>query len=220
MRILVVDDDVEVRELLARALERDGHVVSAVGTLADARKALASDAADVVVLDLSLPDGDGAELCRSLRADASSVPVLMLTAHSEIPTRIRTLDAGADDFLGKPFSVAELRARVRALGRRRAVSPGRLVIERGSLRVDLLARRATRGDRTVSLTGREWAVLEALAQRGGRVMPTHVLLQEAWGEASETGAASLHVIVGRIRKKLGASLVRTVRGEGYALESG
>ena len=215
---MVVDDDVELRALLARALERDGHVVSAVGTLQAAREALAGDAADVVVLDLSLPDGDGAQLCLELRANGSSVPVLMLTAHSEIPTRIRSLDAGADDFLGKPFSVAELRARVRALGRRRTTSPERLVIERGALRVDLLARRATRGERTVSLTGREWAVLEALAQRSGRMMATHTLLQEAWGEVSETGAASLHVIVGRLRKKLDTSLIRTVRGEGYALE--
>lgn len=218
MRILVVDDDVELRELLTRALERDGHIITAVGTLSDARAALTKDAADVIVLDLSLPDGDGAELCVELRANGSSIPVLMLTAHSEIPTRIRSLDAGADDFLGKPFSVAELRARVRALGRRRMASPERLVIVRGELRVDLLARRVTRGERTISLTGREWAVLEALAQRNGRMMATHTLLEEAWGEVSETGAASLHVIVGRIRKKLDNALIRTVRGEGYALE--
>lgn len=219
MRILVVDDDVELRELLVRALERDGHVVSAVGALEDARRSLRSASADVVVLDLALPDGDGAELCRELRRNASGVPVLMLTAHSEIPTRVRSLDAGADDFLGKPFSVAELRARVRALGRRRAASPGKGVIEQGSLRVDLSARKASLAGREVPLTGREWSVLEALAQRSGRVMPTHVLLHEAWGEVSETGAASLHVIVGRIRKKLGASLIRTARGEGYALEA-
>ena len=218
MRILVVDDDVELRELLSRALERDGHVVSAVGTVADARAALDDHEAEVVVLDLSLPDGDGAELCRALRAEATSVPVLMLTAHSEIPTRVRALDAGADDFLGKPFSVAELRARVRALGRRRAAATGPLVLTHGAVRVDLSARRATHGAETIALTGREWAVLEALAHRRGRVMSTQVLLEEAWGEASEAGAASLQVIVGRIRKKLGASLVRTVRGEGYALE--
>lgn len=220
MRVLVVDDDSELRELLARALERDGHVVSAVGTVEAARRALLEDAADVVVLDLSLPDGDGAALCHELRGHAVGVPVLVLTAHSEIPTRVRSLDAGADDFLGKPFSIAELRARVRALGRRRATGAARLVLTRGEVRLDLGARRASIGERAVALTGREWAVLEALAARAGRVMPTHELLREAWGEVSDTGAASLQVIVGRVRKKLGPSFIRTVRGEGYALETG
>lgn len=216
--MLVVDDDVDLRDLLTRALERDGHVVAAAGTLAAARARIAADGADVIVLDLALPDGEGATLCRELRAQASPVPVLMLTAHSEIPTRVRSLDAGADDFLGKPFSVAELRARVRALGRRRASPSGRLVLTRGQVCVDVMARRAREGERDVTLTAREWSVLEVLALRGGRVISSDAILEEAWGEVSEAGAASLHVIVGRIRKKLGASFIRTARGEGYALE--
>lgn len=217
VRVLVVDDDAELRDLLTRALERDGHVVAAAGSLAAARGRL-TDGVDVIVLDLALPDGEGPTLCRELRAQASPVPVLMLTAHTEIPTRVRSLDAGADDFLGKPFSVAELRARVRALGRRRAPTSGRLVLSRGEVRVDVMARRARDGERDVTLTAREWAVLEVLALRGGRVISSEVILEEAWGEVSEAGAASLHVIVGRIRKKLGASFIRTARGEGYALE--
>src|SRR5262245_25685604 len=123
MRLLVVDDDVEVRSLLVRALERDGHVVTAKTTARSALAALRARSFDVVVLDLALPDGNGVELCRSLRALSNVVPVLMLTAHSEVGTRVGSLDAGADDFLGKPFAVAELRARVRALGRRRANLP-------------------------------------------------------------------------------------------------
>lgn len=214
-----MDDDVELRDLLTRALERDGHVVAAVGTLAAARARLATEGADVLVLDLALPDGEGAALCRELRTDASPVPVLMLTAHSEIPTRVRSLDAGADDFLGKPFSIAELRARVRALGRRRAAVSSRLLLCHGEVRVDVMARRAREGERDVTLTAREWAVLEALALRGGRVMSSETLLEEVWGESGESHAASLHVIVARIRKKLGASLIRTARGEGYALEA-
>jgi DNA-binding response OmpR family regulator len=118
MQVLVVDDDFEVRDLLLRTLERDGHHVVAVATTSEARRALSAQSIEVIVLDLALPDGSGIALCSELRATLNAVPVLMLTAHSDVPERVRSLDAGADDFLAKPFAVAELRARVRALGRR------------------------------------------------------------------------------------------------------
>lgn len=218
MRLLIVDDDVEVRHLLVRALERDGHLVTAVASARDARRALGEGTIDLVVLDLALPDGTGVELCRELRRTRAPLPVLMLTAHSEVATRVESLDAGADDFLGKPFAVAELRARVRALGRRRGRSLGAVSIEHGELHVELASRRATRAGVELSLTPREWAILDALAARGGHVVSRSELLEEVWGESTEAAESSLEVLVGRIRRKLGEGVVRTIRGEGYALE--
>lgn len=218
MRILVVDDDADLRDLLRRALEREGHVVLTAGTLAQARRASDAQSADLVVLDLGLPDGSGLELCRELRDAGAGLPILVLTADSEVATRVELLDAGADDFLGKPFAVAELRARVRALGRRRGSAPPRATtIAIDDVRLDIAARRAERGDAPVALTAREWSILEALATRDGRVVGRATLLEETWGEATESAAASLEVLVARIRRKLGADVVRTVRGEGYAL---
>jgi two-component system, OmpR family, response regulator len=219
MRLLVVDDDVEVRDLLARALERDGHVVSAVATIDQAQAVLKSSGVDLIVLDLALPDGDGLSLCRQLRAAQNDVSVLMLTAHSDVTVRVGSLDAGADDFLGKPFAVAELRARVRALGRRRSGPLAKSVIQRASVLLDFSARRASKQGRSIDLTAREWIVLEALAARQGRVVARRELLMESWGEATEATSASLEVLIGRIRRKLGNDPIRTVRGEGYALET-
>lgn len=218
MRLLVVDDDEEVRDLLFRALERDGHVVTAVASAEAARVALRTSLADVVVLDLALPDGSGVDLCRELRAEGNGVPVLMLTAHSEVAMRVGSLDAGADDFLGKPFAVAELRARVRALGRRRGSSARIPPLVRGAVTLDFSARRAERSSKSIDLTAREWIVLEMLAARPSRVVARSDLLEEGWGEATDATAASLEVLIGRIRRKLGSDLVRTIRGEGYSLE--
>jgi two-component system OmpR family response regulator len=219
MRLLVVDDDVEVRELLVRALERDGHVVTAVAAVALARGILRAGGIELVVLDLALPDGSGIELCRELRKSHNGVPVLMLTAHSEVNTRVDSLDAGADDFLAKPFAVAELRARVRALGRRRSLPAGPAPLEHDDLTVDFAQRRVQRKGKTVDLTAREWVVLELLAARPGRLVSRAELLENGWGEVSDAAAASLEVLVGRIRRKLGDGLIRTVRGAGYALET-
>jgi DNA-binding response OmpR family regulator len=220
MRVLVVDDDSEVRDLLMSALTRDGHAVVAVGAARDAREVMLGEGADVMVLDLSLPDATGVELCRSLRADDIAVPILMLTAHSEVAQRIESLDAGVDDFLGKPFAVAELCARVRALSRRRSVSLATPCLERAELKLDFSSRRASRSGSPVQLTGREWALLESLALRRGRVVPRTELLVELWGEATEANSASLDVLVARIRRKLETDVVRTVRHQGYALELG
>lgn len=217
MRLLVVDDDPEVRDLLVRALERDGHVVTAVATAAAARAALAEAPADVVVLDLALPDGNGRALCRELRAQRNAVPILMLTAHSDVPERVGSLEAGADDFLAKPFAVAELRARVHAL-RRRAGATVLPPLVYGTLTLDFSARRASRGQQRIALTAREWVILEALAARSGRVVNRAELLEETWGDATDANAASLEVLIGRIRRKVGEGVIRTIRGTGYSLE--
>lgn len=215
MRVLVIDDEADVRSVVERALRADGHAVATASDLASARDRIV-DGTDLVVLDLRLPDGFGLELCRELRKDGSTVPILLLTALSQVALRVEGLDAGADDFLGKPFAVAELRARVRALGRRGAMPRG-LTWQGDDVVLDLAGRHATRAGQAVAVTAREWAILEILVRRAGRVVPRSDLLESVWGDASETAANSLEVLVGRLRRKLGPDLIRTLRGEGYAL---
>lgn len=215
MRVLIVDDEVELLSVVTRALQQDGHAVRTARDLTAAREE-AAGGADVVVLDLSLPDGLGLTLCRELRAARSQVPILVLTAHSEVARRVEALDAGADDFLAKPFAVAELRARVRALGRRGPLPRG-LNYRQGDLELDFAARHASRSGDEVPVTAREWAILEVLAMRAGRLVPRTELLEGVWGEASESAGGSLEVLVARLRRKLGGDVIRTVRGEGYAL---
>lgn len=218
MRLLVVDDDPEVRDLLVRALKRDRHDVVAVASVAAARASLQQGGIDLVVLDLALPDGNGVDLCRELSHMPHPVPVLMLTARSEVRERVRALDAGADDFLGKPFAVAELRARVRAVGRRALGGHTATLVQRGELEIDFGQRRAARNGAAIALTSREWSILETLALRPGRLVSRSELLERGWGEVTEASAASLEVLIGRIRRKLGNDLIRTLRGEGYSLE--
>lgn len=215
MRVLVVDDEAEVRSVVARALRADGHAVTAAEDLQAARRRVA-EGIDLLVLDLRLADGFGLELCRELRAEGASIPILLLTALSQVALRVEGLDAGADDFLAKPFAVAELRARVRALGRRGALPRG-LTYERDDVRLDFAGRHGTRAGQPIAITSREWSILEVLVRRSGRVVSRSELLESVWGEASETAASSLEVLVGRLRRKLGAELIRTLRGEGYAL---
>ncbi|MCY1017891.1 response regulator transcription factor [Pyxidicoccus sp. MSG2] len=218
MRVLVVDDHQELRALVAQALERDGHVVRQAGDVEQARQALL-DAVDVIVLDIGLPDGSGLSLCRELRADGVQTPILILTAHNRVAERVEGLDAGADDFLGKPFAIAELRARVRAIGRRRERA-STVLVQLGDVVLDFGRREALRAGRAVPVTAREWAILETLAAHGDRVVGRDALLESVWGEVSSGAASSLEVLVGRIRRKLGEDVVRTLRGEGYGLGSG
>lgn len=216
MRVLVVDDHEEVLELVERALVRDAHAVVTARTVSEARARFAAESVELVVLDLGLPDGSGESFCRELRAGDSGPAVLILTAENRVASRVRCLDAGADDYLAKPFAVAELRARVRALSRRtRGRAPKRL--EKGDVELDFAARRALRARKEAPVTAREWAILEILAEHQGRVVPRSELLEQVWQKRGEAEAASLEVLIGRIRRKLGSELVRTVRGEGYAL---
>lgn len=216
MRILVVDDHGEVRRLLQTALGRDGHVVRAAANLAGARAILAESEVDLVVLDLALPDGEGLDLCRELRQAGAGVPILVLTAQSQVSRRVEGFGAGADDFLSKPFAVAELRARVQALGRRGTLPRG-TSYRFADTELDLAGRRATVGGREVPVTAREWSILDLLIRRDGRLVPRDEMLDIVWGEVSDSSNASLDVMIGRIRKKLGEGLIRTIRGEGYVL---
>ncbi|MBL8601673.1 MAG: response regulator transcription factor [Myxococcales bacterium] len=219
MRVLVIEDNLETRELVARALARDGQEVTGA---ADADEALAViDQVDpeVIVLDLGLPGTSGLALCEALRRRGHETPLLVLTAQGAVSCRVACLDAGADDFLAKPFAIAELRARVRALGRRRAL-PKVTVYKTAELVVDVTARRATRHDSVVPLTAREWSVIERFVAARGRVVTRGEILEAVWGDDSEAASASLDVIIARIRRKLGEGFVRTARGAGYIVGDG
>ncbi|RYG79817.1 response regulator transcription factor [bacterium] len=207
---------------MARALASEGHRVDSASSLHTARLAV-DDEPELVILDLGLPDGSGLTLCRELRSQGSTIPILILTAKSQVALRVEGLDAGADDYLAKPFALAELRARVRALGRRAAgssaVQLSGLRQVRGDVVLDFGARQAIRANEAVPITARQWAILEVLASRGGRIVPRTDLLEIVWGDASESSANSLEVLIARLRKKLGADVIRTLRGEGYAFGS-
>jgi two-component system, OmpR family, response regulator len=218
MRILVADDDLETQRLVVRVLREDGHDLKAVGSCAGVNVAVSTAAFDVVVLDVMLPDGSGIELCARLRAVQNQVPILLLTARGEVRDRVTGLEAGADDYLPKPFAVAELRARVKALGRRGPVLRAR-VVTIDALQIDFEARRVRLNGVALALTARELAIIELLAGRHGHIVARDQLIESLWGDAKESVRASVDVLVARIRRKLGvhATLLRTVRGAGYIL---
>ncbi len=221
MHVLVVEDSAPTRELLEHSLASAGHTLVTAARRATGLKAANDGIFDVIVIDIELPDGSGLDLCRELRELGNTTPILFLTARAEVTDRVAGLDAGADDYLKKPFALAELHARLRALGRRQgATPPARL--EWPGMVLDFASRRVMRDGSEVPLTAREWTVLELLAARRGRVVPRHELLESAWGDAGPRASESLDVIVSRIRRKLttddGTECLRTLRGVGYALE--
>lgn len=220
MKVLVVDDDDDVLSLIGRTLGADGHVIVTADRLAVARRFVRE--VDLIVLDIGLPDGSGLELCREERSRGSSIPILVLTARSRIAAKVEGLDAGADDYLAKPFAVAELRARVRALGRRAGSSlttPVRRVeLCGGTVVLDFSTRIALVHGSAVPITARQWAILDVLAARPGQLVTRAGILELVWGRVSEANASSLEVLIARLRKKLGTQVLRTIRGEGYALD--
>ena len=220
MRVLLLEDHLEVAELVARSLEKDGHEVVTTGRISEADACLAKGGIEAAIVDLGLPDGNGLDWCKSVRERGLALPILLLTAQSAVATRVLGLDSGADDFLAKPFAVAELRARVRALGRRAPLSrkPSSESLVMGDVVLDFSSKRAKVAGREVPLTSREWGILELLGSRRGRVVARGDIVDQVWRDDSPGAEASLEVLVGRIRKKLGATIVRTVRGEGYAFD--
>lgn len=223
MRLLVVEDDAKLSRALERGLQQDGYSVDVARTGDAALEQASACAYDAVILDLMLPGLDGFTVCRTLRDRERWVPVLMLTARSEVGDRIRGLDSGADDYLIKPFDFGELLARLRALIRR-GPSERPPVREVGELRFDRNARTVTRAGRQADLTPREFALLEFLAARAGQVVSRTELLGGVWDEHEDASPNLVDVYVGYLRKKLeapsGPRLIRTVRGVGFKLESG
>ncbi len=220
MRILVVDDDPAVSASLDRALRLEGYDVDLSPDGAAALRALAVAAPDAVVLDLGLPDLDGLEVCRRLRATGDDTPVLILTARDAVDDRVQGLDAGADDYLVKPFALSELLARLRALLRRRTSDEGE-VLRFGDLSLDLATREARRGDRTFTLTRIEFDLLELFLRHPRQVLTREVILDRVWGYNFDSGTNSLAVYVGYLRRKTEAGgeqrCLHTVRGVGYVL---
>jgi two-component system response regulator MprA len=221
MRILVVDDDQAVRNSLRRALVLEGYDVELAEDGVSALRFLSQSAPDAVVLDLQLPDIDGLEVCRRLRVVGDTTPVLMLTARNAVGDRVEGLDAGADDYLVKPFDLAELFARLRALLRRRSPLDDTELLRFEDLSLDLNTRAATRGERNIMLTKIEFDLLELFLRHPRQVLTREIILDQVWGYDFDSGTNSLAVYVGYLRRKTeegGESrLIQTVRGVGYAL---
>lgn len=221
MRILVVDDDQAVRDSLRRALILEGYEVDLAEDGKSALRTLAQSSPDAIVLDLQMPDVDGLEVCRRLRASGDGTPVLMLTARDAIGDRVEGLDAGADDYLVKPFDLAELFARLRALLRRKAPSESGDVLRFEDLSLDVLSRTAKRGEREFSLTKIEFELLELFLTHPRQVMTRDMILDLVWGYDFDSGTNSLAVYVGYLRRKTEEGgeprLIQTVRGVGYVL---
>ncbi len=222
MRILIVEDDPAVRSSLSRALRLEGYEVELHEEGTSAIKSLQVAAPDAILLDLQLPDVDGLEICRRVRKTGDTTPILMVTARDAVDDRVAGLDAGADDYLVKPFDLAELFARLRALLRRRGPAEGEAdVLRFEDLSLDLLSRDARRGDRVFSLTRVEFDLLELLLRHPRQVLTREVILDRVWGYNFDTGTNSLAVYVGYLRRKLEEGgetrLLQTVRGVGYVL---
>ena len=227
MRILVVDDDRAVRDSLRRSLEFNGYTVELASDGAEALAVVPRTDPDIIVMDVMMPRLDGLEATRALRSAGNDVPILVLTARDAVSDRVDGLDAGADDYLTKPFALDELLARVRALMRRSArqaeLEADEQPLEFADLTLDPVTRDVTRGGRAISLTRTEFALLELFMQRPKRVLERSFILEEVWGFDFPTTANSLEVYVGYLRRKTEAEgetrLIHTVRGIGYVLRA-
>jgi two-component system, OmpR family, response regulator MprA len=224
-QVLVVDDDPQLREALTRALELDSYRVSTASNGMKALEAVSQHRPDVMVLDVMMPYVGGLDVCRTLRGKKDKLPILVLTARDEVGDRVAGLDAGADDYLTKPFALEELRARLRALLRRTAPEDGddAAILDYEDIVLDPAAHTARRGDRAIDLTRTEFALLELLLRNAGRPLPRETIMDRVWGWESEPTSNSLEVFVGYLRRKTEAGgeprLIHTVRGVGYVLRA-
>jgi two-component system, OmpR family, response regulator MprA len=224
MRILIVEDNEAVRSAIRRALTARGHQIVEASTAAEGRIA-ATDDIEAIVLDVNLPDGSGFDVCRTFRETGLQTPILMLTARDAVADRVEGLDAGADDYLVKPFATVELDARLRAICRRSLADPGQPddVLEVVGIRLDLRSHTVTLGGKLVDLTRTERLLLELFLRNPDNVLTREVILDRVWGMDARTSSNGVEVYVGYLRRKLGDTgsdrLIDTVRGVGYVLRT-
>jgi two-component system OmpR family response regulator len=222
MRILIVEDEVKIARAIRRGLEREGYATEVAATGQEAILRAIEQDYDAIVLDVMIPAPDGFAVCRQMRARNRWAPVLMLTARDSVEDRIRGLDAGADDYLVKPFSFGELLARLRAL-LRRAPAERPAILQAGDVTLDPSAHVVTRAGQPVELSAREFALLEFLMRRAGQVLTRTAILEHVWDYRFDGDSNVVDVYIGYLRRKLeepfGAPLIRTVRGVGYVLDA-
>jgi two-component system OmpR family response regulator len=216
MRILLIEDDEALGRAVAEQVAADGHAVDRVTCIADGTDSVRAVPYDLVLLDLMLPDGRGVDFLRGRRAAGDATPVIILTARDQITDRIAGLNAGADDYLVKPFDLSELSARIAAVARRYSGNPNPLVTL-GDLDIDLASRAVHRAGRPVDLTAKEWAIFEALIQRPGAILSKWQLEERLYDFGAEIESNTIEVHVSRLRKKLDRKVIETVRGMGYRL---
>ncbi|SEN86300.1 two-component system, OmpR family, response regulator [Pseudorhodobacter antarcticus] len=216
MRVLLIEDDTVLGAAVRDQIAADGHSIDWATRLDGAGDYLAVASYDLILLDLMLPDGRGLPFLRDLRVAGNTVPVIILTALDQISDRIEGLNAGADDYMVKPFDLAELSARLGAVARRYSGNPNPLVTL-GDLTVDLAARHVLRGGKTVALTAREWVLFEGFVQRPGQILSKSQLEDRLYSFESEVESNTVEVHISRLRKKLGRDRIETLRGLGYRL---
>ena len=222
-KLVVAEDDPAVRKAVQRVLELEGYEVSVTKDGVAALDAILTTSPDAVVMDVLMPFSDGLSVCRELRRRANRTPILLLTARHEIGDRVAGLDAGADDYLVKPFSVDELLARVRALLRRNTASTNSTVLHLADLSLDSTRREVRRGSRLVDLTKTEFDLLQVFLEQSGIVLSREYLYEHIWGFDFETNSKSLDVYIGYLRRKIEqnneSKLLHTVRGVGYVMRT-
>lgn len=221
MRVLVVDDERPVREAIERALKLEGYEVLLAQDGADALKTFTDTPTDAIVLDIMMPNVDGLEVCRRIRAVGDSTPILLLTARDAVEDRVSGLDAGADDYLVKPFALAELLARLRALLRRTVANGEKHILKFADLSLNGETREIKRAERSISLTRTEFLLLELFMRNPTRVLTREVIFDRVWGYDFGPDSNSLEVYIGYLRRKTEAGgeprLIHTVRGVGYVM---
>ncbi len=216
MRILLIEDDRVIATALREQAEGEGHSVDWAARLDEASDTLATASFDLILLDLMLPDGRGLPFLRALRTRGSKTPVIIMTALDQVSDRIEGLNAGADDYLVKPFDLSELSARIGAVARRYSGNPNPL-ISLGALSIDIAERRVTKSGHTIPLTAREWVLFETFLQKPGQLLSKPQLEDRLYSFESEVESNTVEVHVSRLRKKLGAEVIVTERGLGYRL---